>query len=722
MKSLWGIIGGALSLVLALISWGSKPKSAGPAQSTDTALENLASAVAAQWRDEAEFRGVSRSSLIPVHWSLISRPPTVNATSPARGSAVTTETRWRRTAGTLTEAGPAYRGIPSGRLVILGAPGAGKTVFTIVLALDLLRERKPADPVPVVLSVASWNPERVHLHAWLAAQLEADYVWLRLPSPVPDLSLASWLTRTNRIVPILDGLDEMGDDLPGIAIEALNRMVTPGDRDANSVIITCRSAEYRRVIESSSRSHAGDEEELLSLLDDAGVMELQPLGVDELRAYLSPSAGGGRGAGRWQGVIAAVERDHDGGLARALATPLIAALARSAYANPSSSPEQLTDPGLGDRGQIEIHLLDQLIPTAYGGPPLPVGGRPSDGLEQVRPRFVYLARHLQRAHRTAIAWWDLGSVMPGYLYWLAFGLGTGLVGGVAFGILAGPLRGLLTGLGIALAAQAVGRVSSVNLPAVVSFRLRTGVERFTRGFAIGLMVGFAVEFALGLPVSAAITSGGAVGLVGGLAAGFAFVLEHPPTTPRASEPRTILRGDKMAFLVRTLLIGPLGGVAAGLAIGLNPDSGVQGPLRPGLVVAMALALGATVVISARIGIVGGVLAGCALGAFGGVTSYLALTGGNASTGVVAVTVGVCLWSEIALALAFTSAWGRYCAGCLWGAVVGPLPWRLMRFLEDARRRGVLRRAGPVYEFRHVALQEHLADGPGTIAPAGRAGG
>ncbi|MGH8544746.1 MAG: hypothetical protein ACREX3_14195, partial [Gammaproteobacteria bacterium] len=31
-----------------------------------------------------------------------------------------------------------------------------------------------------------------------------------------------------------------------------------------------------------------------------------------------------------------------------------------------------------------------------------------------------------------------------------------------------------------------------------------------------------------------------------------------------------------------------------------------------------------------------------------------------------------------------------------------------KFLEDARRRGVLRRSGTVYEFRHVMLQDRLA--------------
>jgi hypothetical protein len=69
------------------------------------------------------------------------------------------------------------------------------------------------------------------------------------------------------------------------------------------------------------------------------------------------------------------------------------------------------------------------------------------------------------------------------------------------------------------------------------------------------------------------------------------------------------------------------------------------------------------------------------------------------------------------------------AGCIPGAITGGLmssatvaaslafaqiakrlhtPVRLMRFLEDARERNVLRTAGPVYQFRHARLQDRLA--------------
>ncbi len=42
------------------------------------------------------------------------------------------------------------------------------------------------------------------------------------------------------------------------------------------------------------------------------------------------------------------------------------------------------------------------------------------------------------------------------------------------------------------------------------------------------------------------------------------------------------------------------------------------------------------------------------------------------------------------------------------AAQGRLPWRVVGFLDDAYRLGLLRVVGPVYQFRHAELQDHLA--------------
>jgi hypothetical protein len=42
------------------------------------------------------------------------------------------------------------------------------------------------------------------------------------------------------------------------------------------------------------------------------------------------------------------------------------------------------------------------------------------------------------------------------------------------------------------------------------------------------------------------------------------------------------------------------------------------------------------------------------------------------------------------------------------ALTRRLPWRIMDFLDDAHRLGLLRTIGPVYQFRHADLHDHLA--------------
>ncbi|MFD9904636.1 hypothetical protein [Streptomyces sp. NPDC059063] len=65
-----------------------------------------------------------------------------------------------------------------------------------------------------------------------------------------------------------------------------------------------------------------------------------------------------------------------------------------------------------------------------------------------------------------------------------------------------------------------------------------------------------------------------------------------------------------------------------------------------------------------------------------------------------------------------AAWPDYAAARACLAMRGKTPWNLMAFLQDAHRRGVLRQAGAVYQFRHLDLQHHLTRQP---APYGHAG-
>lgn len=55
-----------------------------------------------------------------------------------------------------------------------------------------------------------------------------------------------------------------------------------------------------------------------------------------------------------------------------------------------------------------------------------------------------------------------------------------------------------------------------------------------------------------------------------------------------------------------------------------------------------------------------------------------------------------------------AAWPTYGIARVWLALRRQLPWQFMTFLADAHRRGFLRQAGAVCQFRHIELQHRLA--------------
>jgi predicted NACHT family NTPase len=107
-----------------------------------------------------------------------------------------------------------FRRLPRHQLVILGAPGAGKSALALLFTLKVLATREEGAPVPVLLSLSSWDPRREHLLVWIARRIVEDYPGLANA----DLygQKAPWrLVSEGRIIPILDGLDEIPSELRG---------------------------------------------------------------------------------------------------------------------------------------------------------------------------------------------------------------------------------------------------------------------------------------------------------------------------------------------------------------------------------------------------------------------------------------------------------------------------------------------------------------------------
>jgi hypothetical protein len=189
------------------------------------------------------------------------------------------------------------------------------------------------------------------------------------------------------------------------------------------------------------------------------------------------------------------------------------------------------------------------------------------------------------------------------------------------------------------------------------WRARKGLRGALAAGAIAALIGgFISRSAFGLPLSV-------LGVAFAVAGGAAFGIERiPGGITEAVSPAAVLARDRRAALLLTLITGAAAAVLTGVAVASwdasyqSPDTGHLIALEDGLSMA-------------------------------------------AGTGVT-VTVG----------LAFAGlglAWPQWLIARSWLALRGHLPFRLMAFLDDAHERGVLRQAGPFYQFRHIELQHHL---------------
>jgi hypothetical protein len=233
-----------------------------------------------------------------------------------------------------------YRVVPQRRVVVTGAPGAGKTVLARELVLRLLDAWKPGEPVPVLLTVARWGGE-VAFEDWLVHQIAGVYgVRLRTAR-----DLVGW----RMVLPVIDGLDELASetDAYGRAGRALDRINEFHEKTGpGPLVVTCRTVVYERL-----RSEHGG-------LAHASVLALRDLDAFQIRSYLNHILVARPEAERraWMEVVDHLKSLPDG----ALSTPWLVYLATTVY--PAGlAPREFLALSADD---IEAVLMARLIPTA----------------------------------------------------------------------------------------------------------------------------------------------------------------------------------------------------------------------------------------------------------------------------------------------------------------------------------------------------------------------
>lgn len=288
-----------------------------------------------------------------------------------------------------------------GELLILGKPGSGKTILALELVRHLLEraEQDESYPMPVVVPLASWGEQRLPLALWLVEELNSKY-------QVPRHLGQQWVDG-NALLPVLDGLDEVGAGNRAACIEAINTYRR--EYGIGPLVVCCRSEEY---LAQSQR-----------LLLRRAVM-VQPFTNQQINEYLQ------RSGGDLETLRRALQSDP--ALQELSTTPLMLSILVSTYRD-----KPLEDLHALDSAETRQHQLF----TAYVGQAL--RRRTTEySAQQTKQWLSNLARQM-KSHNQAIFYleqmqpdWIKGSRWTLLLYdWLAVRL-PGLLIGMLCGLVA----------------------------------------------------------------------------------------------------------------------------------------------------------------------------------------------------------------------------------------------------------------------------------------------
>jgi hypothetical protein len=336
-----------------------------------------------------------------------------------------------------------------------------------------------------------------------------------------------------------------------------------------------------------------------------------------------------------------------------------------------------------------------------------------------RERLVYFADYMNGQYakvdnktkadnrtKADIEWWYLPRAVPewftagtvGLISGCLLGASGGLAAAIKFGHSVGLIVGIVFGIVVAVHAGTTS-VRWQDVPRAVGFSARLTFPRIASCLAVGI----------------------------GVAVCFGYAAERG--------------GGMLVALVTAVVVGPL------CALAIRPTFGPMPAVATAVSASLALGLGASLfrhwstpwISAGAAGLTFLVSAWVFTGIFQNTDRMKAvspeslLRGDRNGSLIVALTAGVAFAVIFGLALgplvgllafvglgvtaAFTvSMWGAFTLARIWLAAFHGIPLGIIGFLREADSRGVLRREGGAFQFRHAKLQERLA-APVTPPPS-----
>jgi MFS family permease len=451
------------------------------------------------------------------------------------------------------------------RLLIVGAPGSGKTMaaYSLIQHLD---ETEGDKRIPLLVNLSAWEGQS-NFEAFLV-----DYLCSEVGYQVRERAVANAFIGSGRYSLILDGLDEIFGALRTGFAERLNEFVS-GLHSRVAVVVTCRIDEYKELLAAHPTG--------LGLVQAVEVLPLSDEQLDSAFVELAKQRDK-----EWELFVSQRDLTAYQRVRHLLSNPLFLNLAVVG----DISPGQLLD-WTTTKQELRDLVLDRYIDHIHR----------QYRLGNARRYLTWIARFLNGAEvspfgpqsrPTILAdptVFDLANLTPldppkrhRLLVGLVFGLFLGLVGGLFWG----PVGGLM-GLIMLLAAAFPGHhEAAITHLALVWPSTKQQLGALLRKLYVGLVSGLLFGWLFGL-------LGGLFwllvaifwGLLAGLAEG---LIEHRPVlvtsrTPKDTNSRALiaaltyglpwglivgLSSGVFGVLFGGLLVGPLWGLACGLSVGL----------------------------------------------------------------------------------------------------------------------------------------------------------
>lgn len=217
-------------------------------------------------------------------------------------------------------------------LLILGAPGSGKSYTMLQMARALIQdvERDPSKPVPVIVNLSTWSEKQLNLSDWLASELKTHFT-------INSRLVLQWLN-DRRLLLLLDGLDEVSETARPNCVAKINQFIT--DYSVPGIVICCREDEYLQ---------------LPNRLNLGGALRLKALSDTQIASFLRQSDAD------VESLKEAITTDAE--LLEMARTPLMLSVMVQAYQD--AAIEDINPNGLNNKEARRRHIFSKYVDRSF---------------------------------------------------------------------------------------------------------------------------------------------------------------------------------------------------------------------------------------------------------------------------------------------------------------------------------------------------------------------